>query len=252
MSAGELWELPQAATGKKIPKEDRLVSTALLFRQGVSASEISRRFGISREQTRKDLRSLGFITSSIRKSHRAETAVRISVLAASGKSASRIAEEIEETEMSVRRIGKEFGIKLPRPVTKSSTHGTVNSYNKGCHCPECRHANTVFCAERRILRRSRVADMPADKHGTVSGYENWGCKCAACSLAGAEHRRLRLQIPEQDNPRKSERWSPAEDDLILDYSLTARQLATVLNRTTSSVNTRRRILKLKGVQSSSG
>jgi DNA-binding CsgD family transcriptional regulator len=233
----------------KMPKGQRLVATAVLFGQGISASEISRRFGISREQTRKDLRALGFITSSIKKAQRAEIAARISSFAASGKSASQIAEQINETEMAVRRIGKEFGIRLPRPVTKSSTHGTVNSYNNGCRCPDCRQANTVFCAGRRALRRSRVAEMPPEKHGTISGYENWGCRCDACSAAETEHRRVRFEIPEQTNPRKAERWQSAEDDLVGDYSLTARQLAIMLNRTISSVNARRRTLRVKSLHS---
>lgn len=255
-AAGEFESIALLGVGApldgKMPKGQRLVATAVLFGQGISASEISRRFGISREQTRKDLRALGFVTSSIRKAQRAEIAARVSSLAASGKSAALIAEQLDETEMAIRRIGKEFGIQLPRPVTKSSTHGTVNSYNNGCRCPDCRQANTVFCAERRVLRRSRVSEMPPEKHGTISGYENWGCRCDVCSSAEAEHRRIRFEIPEQTNPRRAEKWMPAEDDLVSDYSLTARQIAIMLNRTISSVNARRRTLRMKSMHSVEG
>lgn len=232
----------------RIRKSDRLAGTATLFQQGISASEISRMFGVSREQTRKDLQSLGFVTSSIRKAQRSEVAARISTLAASGTTAARIAEQINETELTVRRIGKEFGIKIPRPVTKASIHGTINAYSNGCRCAACRKANTAFCAERRVLRRSRVAEMPKEKHGTISGYENWGCRCASCSVAGADHRRARSALPVQEHSRKSETWAPAEDKLVLNYATTARDLAILLNRTVSSVNTRRRVLRQRGLQ----
>lgn len=237
---------PVSVLEGRIRKSDRLAGTATLFKQGISASEIARMFGVSREQTRKDLYSLGFVTSSIRKSQRAETAAKISKLASTGLAASRIAEELHETELTVRRIGKEFGITLPRPITKASVHGTTNSYNNGCRCPDCRKANTVFCAERRTLRKKRIPQMPAEKHGTISGYENWGCRCTACSKAGSDHRRVRFMLPEQAS-RKSEMWEPAEDKLVMNYGVTARELAITLNRTVYSVNTRRRILRQRGL-----
>lgn len=61
-------------------------------------------------------------------------------------------------------------------------HGTNISYRRGCRCALCRQANTEYV---RRWRQKIGGSLPADsdKHGTVNGYSNWGCRCNPCTIA---------------------------------------------------------------------
>jgi hypothetical protein len=67
---------------------------------------------------------------------------------------------------------------------KVAQHGTRSGYQTGCSCRLCRNAERD---ERR--RQRRIGLNPGDhRHGTNSGYVNWGCRCDGCRRAAAEYR----------------------------------------------------------------
>ena len=83
------------------------------------------------------------------------------------------------------------------------THGTRYCYTAGCRCDECRSANSTYM---RQYHRSQL-----DR----STFHSW---------------------------RNKRRWENWEDELVLDYSKTAWQIAETLERTPAAVSNRRRIL----------
>lgn len=85
----------------------------------------------------------------------------------------------------------------------SETHGTRPLYNMGCRCADCRRANNAYMAEYQ----RRLAEP--------------------CSAPSRRTNRL---------------WEPWEDDLVRDYTLTAWQIADMLERTPAAVANRRRVL----------
>ena len=80
------------------------------------------------------------------------------------------------------------------------------------------------------------------KHGTRYRY-NAGCRCDECRSANnaymAQYRRER---PPQPAWRTNRRWRFWEDELALDYSKSAWQIADMLERTPTAVSNRRRVL----------
>lgn len=85
-------------------------------------------------------------------------------------------------------------------------HG-YSGYAGGCRCDVCRTAKADYMRARRAEGRRRAQELtsapsgkrpnrytafapgasryvaPIDKHGTRFGYEEWGCRCADCTLA---------------------------------------------------------------------
>jgi hypothetical protein len=68
---------------------------------------------------------------------------------------------------------------------------SISQYNKGCRCDECRTISTQKAAARkwrRILRtvageNGKPYAVHAPRHGTLSTYTNWGCRCDPCRVA---------------------------------------------------------------------
>lgn len=85
----------------------------------------------------------------------------------------------------------------------SKTHGTRYTYTTGCRCDECRTANNTYMSQ---YRRDQL------KRSTHSGWRN------------------------------KRRWENWEDELVLDYSKSAWQIADMLERTPAAVSNRRRTL----------
>lgn len=85
----------------------------------------------------------------------------------------------------------------------SKTHGTRTTYIAGCRCDECRSANNAYMAQ---YRRNQI------KRSTHHGWRN------------------------------NRRWEPWEDEMTLDYTKTAWQIAGMLERTPAAVSNRRRTL----------
>lgn len=69
-------------------------------------------------------------------------------------------------------------------------HGRKSAYNKGCRCDDCTEANTLAARARRLVVRLDANDF---RHGTLNGYCNYSCRCAACTAVHNE--RMRQYMP---------------------------------------------------------
>ena len=61
-------------------------------------------------------------------------------------------------------------------------HGTYAGYQQKCRCVPCRTAATDY----NRSWRARVKDsLPEDdpRHGTVTGHDDYGCRCVGCRVA---------------------------------------------------------------------
>ena len=80
-------------------------------------------------------------------------------------------------------------------------------------------------------------------HGTRYAYTT-GCRCDECRSANnAYMSRYRRNKPRSTSWRSHRGWEPWEDELAADYSLTAEQIADMLERTPAAVAMRRRVLR---------
>jgi hypothetical protein len=120
--------------------------------EGLTLSEIGRRFDITRERVRQ-----------IVKAHGAPSLTR-------SRSKSR-------TE--ARRIFRAVGICAR--LKHNRRHGTRYSYvHHRCSCEACREAARLY--------QSSLRGSPAPSHG-LSGYVNYACRCAVCKRAKLTHDR---------------------------------------------------------------
>lgn len=128
------------------------------------------------------------------------------------------------------------------------THGTPSMYNYfKCRCDVCVKANGVRCGKQKEERiTNRVERTP---HGTMSGYWNWNCRCEPCKDVGAEVQKMRTYTSPTTVTRKHERWTESELEAVKSYGKTAKEIATSLGRTVSSVNTARAVLKRRELAS---
>jgi DNA-binding CsgD family transcriptional regulator len=240
-------EVVQPAKPERLPAEKRL-STArlerlaqveyLFVKEGLNAAEIARKFNVSREMIRQDLALMDIASSEVNEAQRAKQAELIKELAAEGLVTSEIAEKLEMTAHAVRSIAKKYDIVIQR--LKQVEHGTFLSYQRGCTCQPCKDANTA--SARKQKERRLLKDMPEELHGTDTGYRNWGCQCPRCKEAGMLKNKLSTS---SDNPKERNFaiWTPEEDAFVVDYTLTARDLAFKLDRSIPAVNARRATLK---------
>ena len=79
-------------------------------------------------------------------------------------------------------------------------------------------------------------------HGTRYGYTS-GCRCDECRKAHNTYMSQYLQgKTKAPHWRNNRRWEPWEDELALDYSKSAWQIAETLERTPAAVAMRRSVL----------
>ena len=79
-------------------------------------------------------------------------------------------------------------------------------------------------------------------HGTRYAYTT-GCRCKECRKANNTYMaHYRQDKPKYTPWRNKRRWEAWEDELALDYSKSAWQIAAQLERTTVAVSNRRRTL----------
>lgn len=215
-------------------RTDRLVRVMELFEQGVRPADIARELGCTIDMIRSDYALLGISAKEAKKARDADTSEKIRALAAQGKIASEIASALKITGQRVKLLANQFDIVLPR--LRVAEHGTFLSYRRGCNCEQCRAANTATALTQKNIRKQK--EMPKELHGTHNGYQNWGCHCEPCKAAGALQHQLatKLDVP---SARKWAQWTQEEDRIVVDYSMTARELALKLGRTVSAVNMRR-------------
>lgn len=220
-------------------RKQRLVLVEELFTQGVRAAEIARQLGFTREMIRQDLELLNISASESNQQKIAVLSERVKELAEQGLTVSEIAASMKISVIRVRSIADKFEISISR--LKAVDHGTILSYQRGCTCELCREANSQLA---RVSRERRIEKgIPDHLHGTDTGYRNWQCKCDPCKAAGSDTNRKAAIVPGLAASKKHTQWSQEEDRKVQDRSLTARQLAVILDRTVGSINTRRAILK---------
>jgi len=214
---------------------ERLAEVERLFvKEGMSSADLARHFNVSREMIRQDLKLIGINASAVNEKQREAQAESIRTLAVEGLVTTEIAEKLGITAHAVRSIAKRYCIEVPR--LKPVEHGTFLSYQRGCNCSPCKAANTEVAREQKEKRKRKK--MPEELHGTDTGYRNWGCLCPRCKDAGATKNQLSL-FTDGPKERNFAVWTAEEEAAVLDYSLTARELALKLNRSVSSVNARR-------------
>lgn len=79
-------------------------------------------------------------------------------------------------------------------------------------------------------------------HGTRYAYTT-GCRCEECRKANNTYMaRYRQDKPKPTSRRNKRRWEAWEDELALDYSRSAWQIAEKLERTPAAVAEHRRVL----------
>jgi hypothetical protein len=73
--------------------------------------------------------------------------------------------------------------------------GTAAEYRRGCRCPACRKAIAEHQKAARHKRRAERRETggrlihPRARHGTLGGYDHYGCRCGECSEAERAWRR---------------------------------------------------------------
>ncbi len=76
-------------------------------------------------------------------------------------------------------------------TNRIDTHG-YGGYSRGCRCEVCRTAKAAYMRRRRATARTvarRYTDATGRHlaygvtHGTVSAYEEGGCRCQPCTTA---------------------------------------------------------------------
>lgn len=95
-------------------------------------------------------------------------------------------------------------------------HGREAAYNRGCRCERCREARRLAETGRRRRRgvrsRAEVRAAGLARHGTITCYRYYGCRCDGCRRANAEYCRdqrakRRRRATEEGGPQADDRGS---------------------------------------------
>jgi hypothetical protein len=171
---------------------DRQVEMARLYaEQGLSYAQIGERYGITRQRVGQLIGDLGLAPGRAARS-RAEH--EIAVRAAHARLAA--GETTREAEIeamgyknwdSLYSAFRELGLKVERQH-EPAPHGTDTRYRKcrdddGRPCEACRKAHSEV--------QGRLRGRKPPKHGTVSGYQNYRCRCKRCVAAARRDRRAK-------------------------------------------------------------
>lgn len=93
-------------------------------------------------------------------------------------------------------------------------HGTQEAYVRGkCKCQTCVAGNTSRHRDLRAARFARrvevegrlVAPVPAERHGRMTTYNNWGCRCVPCTEDATAYKvaaRRAAGVRESDDARE--------------------------------------------------
>lgn len=100
-----------------------------------------------------------------------------------------IAGRLQVSDRTVTRYRKLLGLRAWDSRDESYYSHGVAGYKRGCRCDKCATAHGE--AYRRFRRDRLDAGLTPDdpRHGTVTGYLNWGCRCELCRAAGSRNNR---------------------------------------------------------------
>jgi hypothetical protein len=62
-------------------------------------------------------------------------------------------------------------------MTAPAVHG-LQAYRRGCRCDVC--VATNYGQQKRWRARVKDGPVPVRVHGTLNGYQIYGCRCGAC------------------------------------------------------------------------
>lgn len=71
------------------------------------------------------------------------------------------------------------------PLTKDNLYNCVTANRQRRICKKCKDRNTVKTRQKRRLRPDLFPNH-IPKHGTLSEYINWGCRCVKCKRVNRE------------------------------------------------------------------
>lgn len=110
---------------------------------------------------------------------------------------------------------------LANPAT---THGVRVTYAAGCRCAPCREANAAY----NMHRKSVVRNARPTPHGTLDGYQSFGCRCEDCASAKrADTRRHYLENQLYFLEKANTRLARKQRDK---RTVTARDIARLIDR----------------------
>lgn len=226
-----------------IAERRELVSN--LVEAGVLLPEIVSITGVSDAAIRCDLRNLGVDISVVgmRNDRNERNRSTVLPLANAGMTLQEISIETGLSEDQIKLVAEKHQIEIARTPFKYQQHGNPQSYNRGCRCEHCKASNSQRATEYRdgLLDRS----MPEASHGTNAGYVQWACRCERCKEAGVIYRKSHpYHQPSETRVRTI--WTDEQDQAILDYSLTSKELAEKLGKTSGAVSARRTFLRQNG------
>jgi hypothetical protein len=78
-----------------------------------------------------------------------------------------------------------LGISKPRPEVQ---HGSRTMWERGCRCQICMDAHRDRCTKRN---RKRGAPRRVAKHGSLSMYNHYHCRCDECVQEHRGYQKLR-------------------------------------------------------------
>ena len=91
---------------------------------------------------------------------------------------------------------------------KERQHGTLRMYQTGCRCEPCKETKRAQARSWRARVR-QVGLEPGDRrHGSLTGYRDYGCKCTHCSRVQRIHNAFR-----NDPMKLTPGYRPPADDL---------------------------------------
>lgn len=165
----------------------------------------------------------------------------LAAFVAAGCTDVQIARHYTVDPVTIRRWRRAEGLPVGKPRRREFPHGTFTRYSSGCRCDDCRKANADAHSRQRERRRLEGLAPDDPRHGTVNAAQNFGCGCGPCSAAQRErnaayYRTVHggITVP---------RWTPEEDAVATDPSLSAVEAAERLGRTVTAVYQRRRRLR---------
>lgn len=165
----------------RLPDKEKDDLVLKRLEEGDTLANIAKDLGVSRQavsQRAKRVAGSGSIGIAVRREQRR---VRLQKLVDEGYNFTQIAEKEGLSVINGKTL-KNLGVVVPKKVFRKDQCGNIQSYRNGCHCEECRKAN---------LEHHKKYTGPGYNftHGTFSGYDNHGCRCPLCKIAGSESNR---------------------------------------------------------------